>query len=113
MVPLESTLTVLTVITIFALWPWDLNSIFLGKRVHKKNQFEKECLLNIGATEQKSKIQVYLDFIIIAIQQSLIFAAPTFLVFQLVLHPQLNVLKPQQYMYFHSMQYWHFSILKN
>ena len=39
-------LTVLTVITIFALWPWDLNSIFLGRRVHKKNQFEKECLLN-------------------------------------------------------------------
>ena len=39
-------LTVLTVITIFALWPWNLNSIFLGRRVHKKNQFEKECLLN-------------------------------------------------------------------
>ena len=48
-------LTVLTVITIFALWPCNLNSIFLGKRVHKKNQFEKECLLNPHWGNRKTK----------------------------------------------------------
>ena len=70
--------------------------------------------IHTGATEQQSNIQVYLDFIIIAILQSLIFGAPTFLVSQLALHPHLNVLKtPQQYKYFHSMQYWRFGILKN
>ena len=48
-------LTVVTVITIFALWPCNLNSIFLGKRVHKKNQFEKECLLNPHLGNRKTK----------------------------------------------------------
>ena len=36
--------------------------------------------IHTGATGQQSNIQVYLDFIIIAMLQSLIFAAPTFLV---------------------------------
>ena len=36
--------------------------------------------IHTGATEQQSNIQVYLDFIIIAMLQSLIFATPTFLV---------------------------------
>ena len=70
-------LTVLTVINNFCSMTLRSELYLPGKKsVQEEPVYAYE--IHTGATEQQSNIQVYLDFIIIAMLQSLIFAAPTF-----------------------------------